>query len=554
MGGDGKGRRAHGAGAVDVLPSGKVRVRVRMNGERISEVCSSVEEAEALRIALNSEKRTLAQMQEPEVLTLRKWGEKWLDEREVSGRIRNIAIERRNWKNHIVSAAFADLPLPEITRKMLREWARALVKRSARVMTTGGERKAQKTRSAGKTLARQTVLNIVNLLRKCFADAVQEEHLQDNPARDLPLPKATATHEGFTFLDTTEIDLVSTSPIIPAFERAIFLVAIYQGLRAGELWALRWEDIDLERGTMWIRRSHRGPTKSGKPRSIPLLDGAASALRALHAERRPELEDLVFPTEKGHQRLPGTDAGWSSRKVRGKPYVGFRERIGIKRRVRLHDLRHTCASHLVMGSWGKAWELSAVQAFLRHSSITVTQRYAHLSPHHLQSNAALSAKDNTPAIAVQMPSPAPNSSLGASLHDPVVWVTAEEENQRAVTLPGNLCGGRDRDRTCDQWCVKPLDNSADTTSYTPRDPSVTQEENAANLAVQVLRAVAAGRDSLDAVHALVASVLRANSPGSKAWMLALSVLEHSEHRASRAVELAEIVLDALVPAKARSVG
>jgi integrase len=53
--------------------------------------------------------------------------------------------------------------------------------------------------------------------------------------------------------------------------------------------------------------------------------------------------------------------------------------------VRFHDLRHTCASHLVSGTWGRAWRLEEVRDYLGHSNISVTQRYAHMSPHAMRS-------------------------------------------------------------------------------------------------------------------------------------------------------------------------
>jgi integrase len=52
---------------------------------------------------------------------------------------------------------------------------------------------------------------------------------------------------------------------------------------------------------------------------------------------------------------------------------------GITRRVRFHDLRHTCASSLVAGWWGRAWRLEEVKAILGHGSVTMTERYAHLA-------------------------------------------------------------------------------------------------------------------------------------------------------------------------------
>jgi hypothetical protein len=66
---------------------------------------------------------------------------------------------------------------------------------------------------------------------------------------------------------------------------------------------------------------------------------------------------------------------------------GIREQAGIERRVRFHDLRHTCAANLVSGSWGRAWRIEEVRAFLGHSSITTTEIYAHLAPDALHATA-----------------------------------------------------------------------------------------------------------------------------------------------------------------------
>jgi RNA:NAD 2'-phosphotransferase (TPT1/KptA family) len=67
---------------------------------------------------------------------------------------------------------------------------------------------------------------------------------------------------------------------------------------------------------------------------------------------------------------------------------GHKTLAGITRRVRFHDLRHTCASHLVMGTWGRVWRIEEICALVGHSGIGVTQRYAHLSPDHLHKAAA----------------------------------------------------------------------------------------------------------------------------------------------------------------------
>ena len=76
---------------------------------------------------------------------------------------------------------------------------------------------------------------------------------------------------------------------------------------------------------------------------------------------------LVFPTERGHHRDRKPPRGWKA----------WLKAAGITRRVRWHDLRHTCASALVGGALGRKWSLEEVRALLGHSSIRVTERYAH---------------------------------------------------------------------------------------------------------------------------------------------------------------------------------
>ncbi len=168
----------------------------------------------------------------------------------------------------------------------------------------------------------------------------------------------------FDFLTFDEAErLVNTAE---SAWRTMVVVGLKTGLRQGELLALRWEDVDLVAGRLVVRRSLAGKRietpKNHKSREVALSDEAIRALKA-HRHLRGE---LVFCDEKG-QLLTRHACKW--------PLWAACKRAGI-RLVGRHTLRHTFASHLVM----RGAPLKAVQELLGHADITMTMRYAHLSP------------------------------------------------------------------------------------------------------------------------------------------------------------------------------
>jgi integrase len=162
------------------------------------------------------------------------------------------------------------------------------------------------------------------------------------------------------------------------------------GCAQGELWGLRLGDVRARRPAPELTsalapRADEGRQGPRDPAARARARGArARGSRAPGDERGARVPDRDrVPTAEERRRGLGHAQG--PRRFRAS---GTRTLAGIARRVRFHDLRHTCASHLIMGTWGAPWSLAEVCAFLRHSSITVTQRYAHLSPEHLHNKAA----------------------------------------------------------------------------------------------------------------------------------------------------------------------
>jgi integrase len=399
-------KRAPGSGTLSPAGEGRWRIRVRLaDGARASKVIAaeSREHAEQQLNAVVYELVAANQISTGSP-TLRALGEKFLDEREIGKAA--AAHERQVWRNHVLDEAFgwADWRVSAITRADCERWLEYLEDKKAK--RPSAWKKGGQERYFDRTLSKQTRIHCRNVIKTFFAWCVKKNFVRESPATALEVRATRTDHEredAWTFLSAAEIEQVRTCEGIPAGIRDLLLFAVYTGMRQGELWGLRWRDIELD-GRMprvTVRRSHDRSTKSKRARPFPLFAPAVEILQRQRARvRSTEPDALVWPDDHGEQREEQTDAGWRDRVAeKGRRIPGWKTVAGIYRRVRFHDLRHTCASHLVMGTWGRAWSLQEVQKFIGHTSIETTQRYAHLSPEHLHSAAA-----QTLAIVVAPPS------------------------------------------------------------------------------------------------------------------------------------------------------
>jgi integrase len=157
---------------------------------------------------------------------------------------------------------------------------------------------------------------------------------------------------------TERLDL-RTVRYVDFIEPAIVLM-LNTGLRRGECFHLQWTDIDEHARILTVRASG---TKSGKARRIPLNDTVLDMLEAW----RPMAggSELVFPSPRGGGVIHDFKNSWAR----------LMADAGIEA-FRVHDLRHTFASRLVQ----RGHPLYTVSQLLGHSSISMTERYAHLAP------------------------------------------------------------------------------------------------------------------------------------------------------------------------------
>jgi integrase len=132
------------------------------------------------------------------------------------------------------------------------------------------------------------------------------------------------------------------------------------GARIGEVLASRWSDIDMERG-VWIKPSHH--TKQKRTEHLP-LSAPALALISKMREQAGITQQFLFPGNTPDKPLLGIKKFWR----------GVTEQVRLKD-YRLHDNRHTHASHLV----SSGLSLEIVGRLLGHTSPMTTKRYAHLA-------------------------------------------------------------------------------------------------------------------------------------------------------------------------------
>ena len=140
------------------------------------------------------------------------------------------------------------------------------------------------------------------------------------------------------------------------------VVALNTGLRQSNQFHARWADVNFDAGTITLRRS-----KSGEAYHVPMNDNVRAVLRDLPSRLRTQ---WVFPSETGQTPL---DAKNYMHRV-FNPAVKKARITGF----RWHDLRHTCASRLVMAGV----DIRTVQELMGHKTLAMTLRHADLSPAH----------------------------------------------------------------------------------------------------------------------------------------------------------------------------
>jgi integrase len=245
----------------------------------------------------------------------------------------------------------------------------------------------------GSALSLATVRYVHAVLSKALADAERKGLVTRNVARLASPPKRSATRaaemtawtpaELAAFLDRTT----------DHYYGPLVRVAAMTGLRRGELCGLRWSDVDLDGSVLVVRQTVQlvagriviGDVKTARSRRRLDVDEHTVAVLRAHRTRQLKLRlavgagwrdhGLVFTAPDGQPLNPDTITQWFDRTVRRTELP----------RIRLHDLRHTHATHLLAAGVN----VKIVSERLGHASVAFTlDAYGHVMPGQQASAAA----------------------------------------------------------------------------------------------------------------------------------------------------------------------
>ena len=288
----------------------------------------------------------------------------------------------KNWRNHVEPYPLASLQLAQLTGSRLTTLYRLL------------EKSGRKDHKAGEGLSARTVRYLHTIIHGVLAQAVKDGLLLRNPADAATPPSAReAKPPEMTCWTAAQLAAFLGWAAEHSQHYTLWHVLAMTGMRRGEALALRWRDVDLDAGTVRVRRSAgmvrtagegaevvEGDTKSGKPRVVDIDPGTVTVWRAYRKMRGSAAlqlvrdDALVFGDIEGQHRNPEHISRQFVAEVARCRKALSADALPV---IRIHDLRHTHATILLSARE----PVHVVSQRLGHASAVVTMTvYAHVLP------------------------------------------------------------------------------------------------------------------------------------------------------------------------------
>lgn len=305
----------------------------------------------------------------PSSMKFQELAEKWFDEYAVVN-LKKSSVQRLRGVTARIYSAFGHIRVDKITRGQIQAFIDDLARNG-------------KNFRNGQPLYRKTIVHHLNLLSDIFNYAVRLGMIEDNPCRNIFVPKGLKKEKDIYTVEEMRQLFALADEYGTLDYRAFLTLAVYSGFRTGELMGLEWKDVDWANHVISVRRTANYTTTDGNYTDTPKTKKSVRSLK---------LPDIVFDRltklrEQQHKNRSRFGSKWTdcdrifvnkfgAPLYKGVPYK-WQKKLTEEHGMRfcdIHSLRHFNATVLI----NSGIDAAAVSRALGHSSIsTTTNIYCH---------------------------------------------------------------------------------------------------------------------------------------------------------------------------------
>jgi len=367
-------RNRKATGTYEKTGNNSYRLTITVNKKRHRKTVKVEKESELQRLLIQFAKEIReADYVEPSKIKLSQFIELWIERFAKKTYAPSTYKSRMNCLNTYILPEFGNRAIGSITKNELSDFLHDLMKDGTRRDGKGGG------------LSAGTVETIHRALQSVFKFAKERSHIQVNPMENVKKPK----------IEVKDKEVYSTDEISKVIEllegedpkwKILVLLAIFTGMRRGEITGLEWKHIDFENSVINVQQSltytdktyHvRQPKTKSSIRSIGLPSQFLSELKAFHHQaKKDRLASEELWNNGGYFFVFTSPRTIENKTVFGHPFnpssVTTWWRRFIKRNdlnfIPFHNLRHTSATWLIMSGEN----IKTVSSRLGHSKIQTT--------------------------------------------------------------------------------------------------------------------------------------------------------------------------------------
>lgn len=325
------------------LEDGRLRVRATAKNPKTNKIeerqrtlsaDQTITDALSVRDRLKRKIQGISEAEKRNVVFVADYAAKWLNRKTKTTKPRTAREYKRVIEEKVIPQ-IGGIRLTSFAREDVLDWL---------------EWAQAQTNSDGKPMAKSTIKGWWRVLRAMLRDASADQYLSHHYTERVPnIQTGRRDVRSYETLTLREIrDLIDAAGEHCPKRYAEIVTLTLTGMRSGELWALRWQDVDRERDLLLINRSVSDgeiveSPKTGAERKVPMSPMVARAIQShrwrqlANQPRGWRMTDLIFPSDQGTPRLPG-----SLRKAFKKSTA----KAGIDKKVTPQVLRKTYTTTL----------------------------------------------------------------------------------------------------------------------------------------------------------------------------------------------------------------